>query len=236
MDSSKCGGGGYLAYKLIGNTPLMKHLPPEVRAFILNRDQNKKTQLFIDVVSEEVEKILNHPLKDVKYKQEERFAYKNWQERRMLLDIQTYLPDDILAKMDRASMKYSLEVRSPLLDYKFVEKSFQIPHKYKYRKFDKKYILKDIAYEHVPKRLLDRPKRGFSVPLKKWLRSVLSPQIQVYADERKLKQQGIFSAEAVWELIEKQKKSDKIIYSSILWSFYVFQKWYQFFIEDLWNV
>lgn len=69
---------GYLAYKLIGNSPLMKHLSLEVRAFILNRDQNKKTQLFINVVSEEVEKIFNHPLNDVKYKQAERFAYKNW--------------------------------------------------------------------------------------------------------------------------------------------------------------
>ncbi len=233
--AQKANWGGCLTHKLIGNLPLMKHLPPEIRAFISNRDENKKTQLFIDVVSEEVEKILNYPLGDVKYQQEKGLAYKNWQERRMLLDIQTYLPDDILTKMDRASMKYSLEVRCPLLDYRFVEKSFQIPHKYKYRNFEKKYILKDMTYKYVPEKLLNRPKRGFSVPLRKWLRTVLSPQIEVYADERKLKQQGIFSSEAIRELIEKQKKSDKIIYSSILWSFYVFQRWYQFYIEDLWN-
>jgi len=68
--AQKANWGGCLTHKLIGNLPLMKHLPPEIRAFISNRDENKKTQLFIDVVSEEVEKILNYPLGDVKYQQE----------------------------------------------------------------------------------------------------------------------------------------------------------------------
>lgn len=226
---------GAVAYKMIGNSRLMEQLPSELRAFINNRDKHRKTQLFIDVVREEVEKILGQPLNNIKYSQEDKIEYKNWQERRMLLDIQTYLPEDILTKMDRASMKHSLEVRCPLLDYRFVEKTFQIPHKYKYNKFDKKYILKDITYKYVPEKLLDRPKKGFSIPLRKWLRTVLASQIAMYADESKLEQQGIFQKKAIKELIEKQKISDKKIYSSILWSFYIFQRWYQLFIEDLWN-
>ena len=152
----------------------------------------------------------------------------------MLLDMQTYLPDDILAKTDRASMKYSLEVRCPILDYRIIEESFKIPHKYKYHNFEKKYLLKEITYNYVPKELLDRPKKGFGVPLRKWLRNVLQDEIKHYADPAILKKQDIFNPEAVQALIEKQKHSDKIMYSSMLWSFYVFQLWYKSYIEDLW--
>ena len=152
----------------------------------------------------------------------------------MLLDMQTYLPDEILAKTDRASMKYSLEVRCPLLDYRIIEESFKIPHAFKYHHFDKKYILKQITYDYVPQKLLDRPKKGFGVPLGKWLRTVLKDEIAHYADTAILHRQDIFDAKAVQELIEHQRYSDKTMYSSMLWSFYVFQKWYQMYIEDLW--
>ena len=72
------------------------------------------------------------------------------------------------------------------------------------------------------------------MPLQKWLRTVLKDEIARYADEDILRKQDIFVPHAVQELIAKQLRSDKIIYSSILWSFYVFQKWYQMYIEDLW--
>jgi len=152
----------------------------------------------------------------------------------MVLDMMTYLPDEILAKTDRASMKYSLEVRCPILDYRVVEKSFEIPQKYKYYRFDKKHILKDILYEYVPHSLLDRPKNGFGVPLRKWLRTVLKQNVLQFADRDKLKKQGIFNPDEVGALINKQQVSDHIMYSSMLWSFYVFQMWYQEYIEDLW--
>lgn len=183
---------------------------------------------------EEAEKLLGRSASNIKYEQEDRLDMSNWQERRMLLDMQTYLPDEILAKTDRASMKYSLEVRCPLLDHRIIEESFHIPHKYKYYHFDKKHILKEITYQYVPKELLDRPKKGFGVPLRKWLRTVLKEEIARYADEKILKKQDIFDSKAVRELIAHQEKSDKIMYSSMLWSFYVFQKWYQMYIEDLW--
>lgn len=153
----------------------------------------------------------------------------------MLLDLMTYLPDEVLAKTDRASMKYSLEVRCPLLDYRIVEQSFRIPHKYKYNYGRKKYILKKLANQYIPKELISGPKKGFGVPLKKWLRSVLKEDIKKYADQSILKKQDIFVPEAVAELMIKQEKSDKIMYSSMLWSFYVFQRWYQTYIEDLWS-
>lgn len=215
------------------NNKLMPHFPSELRAFINNRDENFKSQLYIDVVIEEAKKLLLTNVTDIKYDVEKEICADNLQEKRMLLDMLTYLPDEILAKTDRASMKYSLEVRSPLLDYRIVEWSFKVSHKLKYHNFDKKYLLKELTYDYVPKALLDRPKNGFGVPLKKWLRTVLKPVIAEYADPVKLKKQGIFNPESVRELIEKQEKSDSRIYSNLLWSFYIFQAWYCEYIEEL---
>lgn len=208
--------------------------PPELRAFINNESQVRKVQLFTDVMAEEADKILIDKIGNYKFKEEDNLLMKNWQERRMLLDMQTYLPDEVLCKMDRASMKYSLETRCPLLDYRVVEASFKIPHEFKYHHKNKKHILKDLTYEYVPKELLDRPKKGFGVPLRKWLRGVLKEEITNFARPEALRQQGIFCAEGIWRLQHMQEKSDKIVYSSILWSFYVFQRWYQYYIEDLW--
>lgn len=210
-------------------------MPPELRAFINNDNPNRKIQLFTDVMADEVRKILVDDLGEYKFEEEDRLDESDWQIKRMLLDMQTYLPDEVLCKMDRASMKYSLEVRCPLLDYRVIEYSFRIPQKYKYTHGDKKHILKELAYEYVPKELLERPKKGFGVPLRKWIRTVLHQQIMHYANGEILKKQGIFNPVELQRIIHKQKVSNKIVYSSILWSFYVFQRWYQCYIEDLWN-
>ncbi len=87
----------------------------------------------------------------------------------MLLDMDTYLPGDILCKVDRATMKYSLEARCPIMDKDVMEYSYRLPHSFKYGNHIKKRILKDIAYDYIPRELLDRPKVGFGVPLDKWL-------------------------------------------------------------------
>lgn len=224
---------GAAAYHFPGMGFVKNKLPTELRAFINNRGGDTKTQLYIDVMIEEAAKLLGRPVDNVKYGHERRLKMSSWQERRMLLDMQTYLPDEILAKTDRASMKYSLEVRCPLLDYRLIEESFCIPHSYKYYHFDKKHLLKELTYRYVPKSLLDRPKKGFGVPLRKWLRTVLKDEVMHYADPTILKRQDIFNPWAVQELIANQQRSDRIMYSSMLWSFYVFQKWYQMYIEDL---
>lgn len=226
---------GSIASHVPGMGFLEPKVPPELRAFLRNRNPDEKTQLFLSVMIEEADRLLGIKGHTVKLAQEKELKYKNWQERRMVLDMMTYLPDEVLAKTDRASMKYSLEVRCPLLDYRMVEQSFAIPHRYKYMRGDKKHILKALTYRYVPRELLDRPKKGFGVPLRKWLRTVLGPEIRKYADPVILKRQDIFVPAAVAELIRKQEKSDKIMYSSMLWSFYVFQRWYQMYIEDLWS-
>lgn len=172
---------------------------------------------------------------NTKYRQEKYMHYTNWQERRMMLDMMTYLPDEILCKMDRASMYYSLEARCPLLDYRVIEKSFQIPQDEKYKNFCKKYILKELTYKHVPKELLNRPKKGFSPPIQSWIRGSLNKCIKRYADSKILDRQGIFDKEGINELIRLQEKSAKISYTSVLWSFFVFQNWYRTYCEDLWE-
>lgn len=225
---------GAMESKMPWNKAILGHLPTEFRAFIQNRNKEWKCQLYIDVMIEEAKQILLSDVTNVKFDCEKEILTSNWQEKRMVLDMVTYLPDDILTKMDRASMKYSLEVRCPLLDYRIPEWSFQVSHDLKYHHFEKKYLLKELTYEYVPKELLDRPKKGFGVPLRKWLRTVLKQEILYLSEPAKLKKQGIFNPEGIAELITKQEKSDKIVYSSLLWSFYVFQKWFQTYIEELW--
>ncbi len=228
---------GSILYHVPGRNMWIKGMSPEVRALINNRNQNYKTQLFEDVTIEIARSLLcgNFDFGG-KHNSEEKTAFSNnWQTRRMLLDMMSYLPDEVLAKADRASMKYSLEIRCPILDYRFVETSMRIPQKYKYHAFDKKYILKDLTYQYVPKNLLDRPKKGFGVPMRKWLRTSLKDNVERLSDKDILEKQGIFDPSAVRMLIDSQSKIDKIQYTSTLWSYYVFQRWYQQYIEDLWN-
>lgn len=226
---------GNLLYHIPGMNSMKKSFPPELRALIDNRSDDYRTQLFIDVTAEQVGRILGGADVNPKHIKEIQFKYKDWQERRMLLDMVTYLPDEIMCKTDRASMKYSLETRSPLLDYRVVEKSFEIPHKFKYaspvKRFDKKHILKELAYDYIPKEMLSGPKRGFGVPLAKWLRGPLKDEIRQYSGADFLKKQGLFDPEGVQNLIQTQEHENKIIYSSILWSFYMFQRWWEEYME-----
>lgn len=212
-------------------------LPFKVRVIAENRNQATKTQIggtpFIRVIDKMV---LTEGI-PYKFPIEEKYEEKNWQARRMLLDEQTYLPGDILCKVDRASMKCSIESRCPILDVNVMEYSYRLPHSYKYANGVKKRILKDIAYDYIPKELLERPKVGFSVPLDQWLRGPLEEQLTDMCNVDYLKKQGIFDAGYVNQFLQEYLKSgDKgsgtgSNYSRMIWAFFTFQQWYQTYME-----
>ncbi len=216
---------------------LREKLPFRVRIIAGNRNPETKTQFGSDNYINCANKMVLSDGKPCHYEIESAYGIKNWQVRRMLVDMDTYLPGDILCKVDRASMKYSLEARCPILDKDVMEYSFRMAHDLKFHKGNKKRILKDLAYDYIPRELLERPKVGFGVPLDKWMRGPLKESLLDYTNREYLLKQGIFDAEFVTSLVEKYMiKGDGgpatgENYSKILWSLYAFQQWYHTYCE-----
>lgn len=212
---------------------LEEKLPFRVRVIAGNRNKETKTQFGAGNYSKHAEKMVLGEGLSCYYPFESSYEVDQWQIRRMLLDMDTYLPADILCKVDRATMKYSLEARCPILDKEVMEYSFRLDHRFKYDRGTKKRILKDIAYDYIPKELLDRPKVGFGVPLDKWLRGPLKEQLTDMCDRSFLKRQEIFDADYTSSLIESYLKTGDAgpatgeNYSKLTWAFFVFQQWYQ---------
>ena len=221
----------------IKHADLLSRLPFRVRVVAANRNPHCKTQLASDNYLRVIGQMLADKGASIYYLTEKEYQEKNWQERRMLLDMDTYLPGDILCKMDRASMKYSLECRCPILDTSVMEYAYRLPHDYKYKNGVKKRILKDIAYDFIPKELLDRPKVGFGVPLDKWLRGPLREQLEDVSNHDFLVKQGIFRVDYVQKLVADYLQTGDggpatgRNYSKIIWPYYVFQKWYEQYMK-----
>ena len=212
---------------------LMDKLPAKVQIVAKNRHKELKVQPFGLMQSEIAQTLLKQEQIGYRFKEETGYKETNWQIRRMLLEMETYLPGDILCKVDRASMKYSLETRCPILDKEVMEFSYTLPHAYKYENGNKKKILKELAYDYIPKELLERPKVGFSVPLDKWLRGPLKAQVLDYCNQDFLKAQDIFHIEKVQQFVKHyletgdQGSGSGANYSRFVWAYFVFQKWYQ---------
>jgi len=148
----------------------------------------------------------------------------SFQERMMFLDMATYLPDDILVKVDRASMATSLETRVPFLDHRVVELALRIPVDQKIVGTRGKEVLRKILYKYVPKKLVDRPKQGFGIPLGEWLRGPLREWAEDLINKERLSKEGFFEVEMIHERWNEHL-SRKRNWEHSLWSVLMFQSW-----------
>ncbi len=151
-------------------------------------------------------------------------------DRMLAVDYKTYMPDDILAKVDRAGMSTSLEGREPLLDHRIIEFVAGLPESFKIKSGDKKYLLKKIVHQYVPKEMMDRPKMGFGVPVFDWLRNDLKYYAEEYLSKEAFSRHGLFNPDGVDQIMKQFYKGDRN-YNSLFWYLLMFQMWYKEWME-----
>jgi asparagine synthase (glutamine-hydrolysing) len=143
----------------------------------------------------------------------------------LALDYKTYMADDILVKVDRATMSVGLEGREPLLDHRIIEFVSQLPSELKYNKGIKKYLLKEITYKYVPKKLLDRPKTGFGIPVYSWLQNDLKEYVYYYISEEQLSKHNFINIKEALRM-RADFMAGKKGYEVKIWLIIMFQMWW----------
>lgn len=152
--------------------------------------------------------------------------------RLLAVDYKTFLVDNNLVKVDRATMSVSIEGREPMLDHRLVEFLATVPASLKVKNGVNKYILKQIVHKYIPPSLMDRPKRPFIAPLQEWFRDDLKEQMQYYLSPERLEKTGLFHAPHIGQLLRRYLAGEKVSHQK-LWNILVFQLWYNRWIAKL---
>ena len=193
--------------------------------FIKLFDSNDKKLIYSDFFKEKINKFHNrNSIMDEVFSNYDKSSILK---KAQLLDFKKYLHDDILVKVDRMSMKNSLEVRSPLLDYRIVELAFSMPDKIKINGKKSKYILRESMQKYIPIDIYNRnKKRGFSVPISQWIRDDLKYQIKESILDSNFIKLGLFNEERIEKMIN-QHHSNQLDHGPQIWSLYILSLWMQ---------
>ncbi|MBL0742452.1 asparagine synthase (glutamine-hydrolyzing) [Chryseolinea lacunae] len=216
--------------KLIGKSRLervarlLQHGPDDTdRSHIFSQEQYLFSQ------SETKTKLLRRPEDFHAFRYDEsnfNTNHLNAGERQALFDLQFYLKDDLLVKVDRASMYYALECRCPLLDHSLIEYALSLDYNLKVKNGTAKFLLKELLREHIPTEYIDRPKWGFSVPLSRWMKGELRYLLDDYLNDTIVDEVGLFKIEYVRELKAAFFAGKEYIYNR-LWVIIVLHKWWK---------
>ena len=200
-------------------------------AYLFEKHSNRQSHIFSQEQYLFSEKELNTLLK-TPFQQKEIFKSEKLSLKRELsavegqafFDLRNYLKDDLLVKVDIASMFHGLEVRVPLLDHRIVEFALNLDETLKIKKRNSKYLLKEVLYDYLPKSLMNRPKWGFSIPLAGWLKNELKPMVEQYLEESLVEAAGIVNYNEVVKILKKFEKGHDYLYNRI-WVLMLLHKW-----------
>jgi asparagine synthase (glutamine-hydrolysing) len=150
--------------------------------------------------------------------------------RMLYVDTKLWLPDDLLARGDKMSMASSLEARVPLLDHRLVQFAAGLPPEFKVKGFSRKYLLKKVAREWLPAPILDRPKKGFPIPMGRWLRGEAREFCRDLLGSETLRRRGLFAPAAVERLLDEHE-SGAAEHGAVLWALLSVELWHRAFVD-----
>ena len=187
---------------------------------------NNETDYFFSMINEwqDINQIINFEYSDIinKRNEFENYDLDTFEKKMMIFDFNNYLPDDILCKVDRASMFNSLETRAPYLDKDLIEYCFNISNKFLFKNKSSKFILKDILSDYIPKELIIKKKKGFAIPISEWLENDLFEWSNDYLSKEMCMKHNLFNYDTILNL----NKSNKFQNHNKIWSIIQFNKWY----------
>lgn len=208
--------------------PLMAYRYRKIKEIIKNPNADALMHILTsEFYFDEVQQMLTSPIQPLETFHQNRLQHHRQTDeisRMMATDYITYLPDDILQKVDRATMSVSLEGREPFLDQHIIEWAAQIPTSFKYHQGTKKHILKEIVHQYIPKEMMDRPKMGFAIPISKWLKEDLSALLEEHLNKTSIEKYGLLQYKEVEKMLNLFKRG-KLEFTVKLWYILMLQMW-----------